>query len=111
MIQVYFYKKNFQVQKTERFFKERRIPVQLVDLSRVRLGRRELEAVKARVGLDALVDREGAAWKECPARFAAGEEAVFNALLEDPRRLVLPIVRNGKEATVGYRPEEWERWL
>ena len=44
-------------------------------------------------------------------RFAAGEEAVFNALLEDPRRLVLPIVRNGKEATVGYRPEEWERWL
>ena len=111
MIQVYFYKKNFQVQKTERFFKERRRPVQLVDLSRVRLGRRELEAVKARVGLDALVDREGAAWKECPARFAAGEEAVFNALLEDPRRLVLPIVRNGKEATVGYRPEEWERWL
>ncbi len=111
MIQVYFYKKNFQVQKTERFFKERRIPVQLVDLSRARLGRRELEAVKARVGLDALVDREGAAWKECPARFAAGEEAVFNALLEDPRRLVLPIVRNGKEATVGYRPEEWERWL
>ena len=101
MIQVYFYKKNFQVQKTERFFKERR----------TRLGRRELEAVKARVGLDALVDREGAAWKECPARFAAGEEAVFNALLEDPRRLVLPIVRNGKEATVGYRPEEWERWL
>ena len=57
MIQVYFYKKNFQVQKTERFFKERRIPVQLVDLSRARLGRRELEAVKARVGLDALVDR------------------------------------------------------
>ena len=111
MIQVYFYKKNFQVQKTERFFKERRIPVQLVDLSRARLGRRELEAVKARVGLGALVDREGAAWKECPARFAAGEEAVFNALLEDPRRLVLPIVRNGKEATVGYRPEEWERWL
>ena len=111
MIQVYFYKKNFQVQKTERFFKERRIPVQLVDLSRARLGRRELEAVKARVGLDALVDREGAAWKECPARFAAGEEAVFNALLEDPRRLVLPIVRNGKEATVGSRPEEWERWL
>ena len=111
MIQVYFYKKNFQVQKTERFFKERRIPVQLVDLSCARLGRRELGAVKARVGLDALVDREGAAWKECPARFAAGEEAVFNALLEDPRRLVLPIVRNGKEATVGYRPEEWERWL
>ncbi|HIT68403.1 MAG TPA: ArsC family transcriptional regulator [Candidatus Aphodomonas merdavium] len=111
MIQIYFCKKNFQVQKAERFFKERRVPVQLVDLGRARLGRRELEAVKARVGLDALVDREGAAWKECPARFAAGEEAVFNALLEDPRRLVLPIVRNGKEATVGYRPEEWERWL
>ena len=79
MIQIYFYKKNFDAQKAERFFKERRVQVQMIDLSRVPIGRRELESVKARVGLDALIDRDGAAWKECPARFAAGEEAIFAA--------------------------------
>lgn len=111
MIQIYFYKKNFDAQKAERWFKERRVAVQMVDVCRVPLGRRELESVRARVGLEALIDREGVAWKECPARFAAGEDAVFGALLDDPRRLKLPIVRNGKLATVGYRPDEWEGWL
>ena len=111
MIQIYFYKKNFDAQKAELFFRERRVQVQMIDLSRAPIGRRELESVKARVGLDALIDRDGAAWKECPARFASGEEAIFAALLENPRRLKLPIVRNGKLATVGYAPQEWEDWL
>lgn len=111
MIQIYFYKKNFDAQKAERFFKERRVQVQMIDLNRVPMGKRELESVKARVGLDALIDKDSVAWKECPARFTAGEDAIFGALLENPKRLRLPIVRNGKLATVGYQPEEWEKWL
>lgn len=111
MIQLYFLKKNFDVQKAERWFKERRVAYQLVDLTRAKIGRRELEAVRANVGLQAMIDQEGRAWKECPARFAAGEEAVLGALLEDPRRLRLPIVRDGKRATVGYQPEAWTTWL
>lgn len=110
MIQIYFLKRNFDVQKAERWFRERKIPVQLVDLSRAKLGKRELESVRARVGLDAMIDKDGVAWKECPARYAAGEEAILDALLADPRRLKLPIVRNGKLATVGYQPEEWAAW-
>ena len=31
-------------------------------------------------------------------------------LLEDPTLLKTPIVRNGKQATVGYRPDVWETW-
>lgn len=111
MIQIYFLKKNFDVQKADRWFKERRTQVQMVDLSRAKIGRRELESVRARVGLDAMIDKDSMAWKECPARFSAGEDAVLNALAEDPRRLRLPIVRNGKLATVGYQPEEWTAWL
>ncbi len=110
MIQIYFYKKNFDAQKAERWFKERRVPAQMVDLARVKLGRREIETFRRSVGLSALVDREGTAWKECPARFAAGEDAVLDALAEDPRRLKLPIVRDGQRATVGYCPEVWETW-
>lgn len=111
MIQIYFYKKNFDAQKAERWFKERREPVQLVDLAKVKLGRRELENIRARVGLDALIDKEGRAWKECPARYSAGEEQILDALAQDPRRIRLPIVRNGRQATVGYAPDIWETWL
>lgn len=111
MIQIYFYKKNFEAQKAERWFKERRVPYQPVDLARARIGRRELQSVQARVGLDAMIDKDSNAWKECPARYAAGEDAILDALAADPRRLKLPIVRDGKRATVGYAPEEWAGWL
>ena len=92
MIQIYFYKKNFDAQKAERFFKERRVQAQMIDLSRVPMGRRELESVKARVGLDALIDKEGAAWKECPARFAAGgslvaDDVADSAVCRDHRKI------------------------
>ena len=109
MIQIYLYKRSFDVQKAERWFKERRIPTQTVDLSRARLGRRELEAME-RAGLDALIDKESAAWKECPARFSADREAVLSALLDNPRRLRLPLVRNGQRVTVGYCPQDWASW-
>lgn len=111
MIQIYFYKKNFDAQKAERWFKERRVPFQMVDLARTKLGRREVETFRQAVGLDALIDREGAAWKECPARFAAGEDAILSALAENPRRMALPIVRDGRKATVGYQPEVWAAWV
>lgn len=111
MIQLYFHKRNFDVQKAERWFKERKVPVQMVDLQRARLGRRELESVRAQVGLDALIDKDGKAWKECPARYAAGEDAILDALLADPRRLNLPIVRDGRRATVGFAPDVWSTWL
>lgn len=110
MIRIYFHKKNFDAQKAERWFRERRVPVQMVDLQRATLGRRELLNIRDRVGLDALIDKESAAWKECPARYAAGEEAILDALLADPRRLKLPIVRNGNDATIGFKPDVWAAW-
>lgn len=111
MIQIYYHKRGFETQKAERWFKERRVPAQMVDLTRVKLGRRELENIARCVGFEALVDRESNAWKECPARFAAGEEAVLDALAADPRRLKLPVVRDGKRATVGFSPDIWETWI
>ncbi len=110
MIQIYFHKKNFDAQKAERWFKERRMPAQMVDLARVKLGRRELDAFRREIPLGELIDRESAAWKECPARFAAGEEAILDALAQDPRRLRLPIVRSGKHSVSGFRPDIWETW-
>ena len=110
MIQVYFLKKNFDVQKAERWFRERKIPVQMIDLAKARLGRRELDSVRRSAGLEALIDAESRAWKECPARYSGDEERIVAALLENPARLRLPIVRNGQMATVGYAPDTWETW-
>jgi arsenate reductase-like glutaredoxin family protein len=107
MILLYFHKKNFDVQKAERWFSDRRIPIQKVDLTRAKLSRRELDLFARQVGMDALIDVGGAAWKECPARYAAGAEAVLEALSKDPRLLKLPIVRNGNRIAIGYRPEIW----
>lgn len=111
MIQIYFYKKNFDAQKAERWFRERRVSVQMVDLAKVRMGKRELESVCRCVGLSALIDAESRAWKECPARFASGDDIKIAALLDNPARIHLPIVRDGQKATVGYAPDEWASWM
>ena len=58
-IQIYVSTRNPDVLKAERFFKERRIPCQLMDLKKHRLGKKELEVFAAAAGAKALVDRSG----------------------------------------------------
>ena len=110
MIQLYA-GKCFDTQKAERYFKERRIPYQRVDVLRFGMGRRELESVRAAVGLQAMIDREGKAFRESPFRFSDDEALLFAHLCERPQLLRLPIVRDGRRATVGYCPDVWESWL
>ena len=57
-IQIYCLKKNFDTQKAERFFKERRVPYQLMDLKKHKLGARELLLVARRLGAENLIDRK-----------------------------------------------------
>ena len=109
-IQIYCLKKSFDVQKAERWFKERRIPYQLVDLKRAKLGPRELQNIAAKVGLRALVDDASDAYKKSVIPHLSGEQAIVEALLADPRLLKTPIVRNGREAAVGYQPDVWAAW-
>ena len=110
-ILIYAHKRGFDVQKTERYFKERRIPYQYFDLNKRGLGPRELGAVMAQVGLKAMFDEDSDAYKERGIRFIAGEQALLDALAAYPKLLKVPIVRNGRFATVGYAPEVWAGWL
>lgn len=110
MIQLYFLKKNFDTQKAERWFSERRIPLQKVDLTRAKLSRRELDVFIRHAGLETLIDHESKAWKECPARYAADPGAVIDAVLKNPHLLRLPVIRNGSRITVSYQPELWADW-
>ena len=109
-IQIFGKAKCFDTKKAERFFKERGVRFQQVDTARFGLSRGELRSVAAAVGgLAALVDE-----KQPDAvilRYLAGEQAKEDKLLENPAWLRTPIVRNGRQVTVGYCPKEWEEWI
>jgi arsenate reductase-like glutaredoxin family protein len=107
-VQIFGKNKCFDTKKAERWFKERRIKYQSVDLLRYGMSRGELTSVKNAVGLDALID-EKAPGAEI-LRYLARDEDRLDKLFEDPRLLRTPVVRNGKQATVGYAPEVWATW-
>ena len=110
-IQIYVNKKNPDALKAERFFKERRIPYQLVDLKKHRLGRRELQLFAGAVGAKALVDRTGRKALERPVAHMTTESLILEELASDPSALVSPIVRNGSQITVGITETIWTRWI
>ncbi|MBQ9252576.1 MAG: ArsC family transcriptional regulator [Clostridia bacterium] len=109
-IQIYSGKKNFDVQKAERYFKERRIPVQALDLKKHKLGEREIKLMIQQIGLEKLIDREDKKVKEHPACYYNQESLLIPAIQEAPWLLRTPIVRNGNKMTVGYAPEVWDSW-
>ena len=110
-IQIFAGKKNFDTQKTERYFKERGIRFQRIDLSRQPLSKGEFTSVKQAVGLEALIDRESPAYKTYNLAYHGLSPMTESLLLEHPELLKTPIVRNGKQATVGYCPEAWKDWV
>ena len=110
-IQIYAVKKNPDVLKAERFFKERKIPYQLMDLKKHKLGRKELEIFARAVGAKALVDREGKKSLERPVAHMSTESLILSELLDDPTALKSPIVRNGNRVTVGAEEAIWKQWV
>ncbi len=102
-IQIFARKKCFDSKKAERWFKERRIKFQLIDIDRFGMSRGELTSVKNAVGLAALSDAP-------EISYLAYEADKLEKLLEWPELIKTPVVRNGKQATVGYCPEIWSKW-
>ena len=110
-IQIFGTKKSADTRKAERFFKERGIKFQFVDLKEKGLSKGEFNSVKQAVGgIDKLID-ENAKDKDTLAliKYIADEDKE-EKILENQQILVQPIVRNGKKATVGYQPEVWKKW-
>lgn len=95
--------------KAERWFKERRLPFQFVDLKVKGLAPREFEVIAAAVGVDDLVDRGSKRFLE-KGLAAAPPSRLRPALEADSLLLRTPMVRNGRAATLGFRPEVWATW-
>lgn len=110
-IQIFGTKKSFDSKKAERYFKERGIKYQFVDMKEKGLSKGELNSVSQAVGgIDNLIDQD-CKDKELLAliTYIVPEDRV-NKILENQKILKTPIVRNGKKATVGYAPDVWKTW-
>lgn len=101
-IQLYWHKRNFDTQKAERFFKERRVPYQSVDLKKHRLGQREVEAFIRGSSVREILDLEDIKVKSHPVAYTDQTQSIIGYILEDPRLLRSPIIRSGNVIIVGY---------
>ena len=110
-IQIFGTNKCADTRKAQRFFKERGIRFQFVDLAEKGLSKGELRSVAARVPLEQLLDRASPRFATKGLTHAwLDASKIESLLLDDPLLLRTPIVRNGKEATVGHCPEVWKTW-
>ncbi|MBP3915580.1 MULTISPECIES: ArsC/Spx/MgsR family protein [unclassified Clostridium] len=109
-IQIFGTKKCNDTKKAERFFKERRIQYQFIDLKEKALSKGELQSVKKAIGLENLINKNSKDYKKLNMDKIRGAEIREDMLLKNPSLYVTPIVRNGKEATVGNQPEIWKSW-
>lgn len=109
-IQIFGTKKCNDTKKAERFFKERKISYQFIDLKEKALSKGELQSVKKAIGLEDLINKNSKDYKKLNMDKIRGTETREDILLKNPSLYATPIVRNGKEATVGNAPETWKNW-
>lgn len=110
-IQIFGTNKCFDTKKAMRYFKERNIKYQFIDMKEKGLSKGEYNSVKQAVGgIDKMLDEK---CKDQDAlslvKYIAMEDK-DDKILENQIVLKTPIVRNGKQATVGYSPDIWKNW-
>ncbi len=111
-IQIYGTNKCFDTKKAQRYFKERNIKFQFVDLAKFGMSKGEYQSIKKALGckLEDLVDEKSKKYDSSYIKYLASEEAKEEKLLENQELFKTPIVRNGKKATLGFCPDEWKKW-
>ena len=110
-IQIFGKSKCFDTKKAERYFKERRIKYQFVDLLRFGLSGKEFDAVLRGVGgIDNLINWDSSDPQVTLMKYMEDKVAKEDRVFDDPSLMKTPIVRNGKYVTVGYCPEIWGKW-
>ncbi|MBS6643855.1 MAG: arsenate reductase family protein [Clostridiaceae bacterium] len=110
-IQIFGRTKCFDTKKAQRYFKERGIKFQFIDLKEKPMSKGEFNSVKQAVGgYENMID-ENCKDKDLLAlvKYLASEDKE-EKMLENQQILKTPVVRNGKKATIGYRPEVWGGW-
>ena len=110
-IQIFGTKKCNDTKKAERFFKERGIKYQFVDMKEKGMSKGELKAVMSvNGGIDELINKDAKDKDALDIITYIASEDKFDKLLENQQLIKTPVVRNGKQSTIGYQPEVWKKW-
>lgn len=110
-IQIFGTKKCFDTKKAERFFKERKIQFQFIDLNEKPMSKGEFTSVLRSVNINELINTKAKDYAKLNFSNIRSAEIKGELLLKNQKVINTPIVRNGKEATVGYNLEIWNRWI
>lgn len=110
-IQIFGTTKCFDTKKAQRYFKERNIKVQFINLKEKSMSKGELTSVMQAVGgMEKLINLKAKDQDALALIKYIADEDKLEKLLENQQVLLTPIVRNGKQATVGYQPDTWKNW-
>ena len=110
-IQIFGTKKCFDTKKAERFFKERKIQFQFIDLNEKLMSKGELNSVLNSVSINDLINRKSKEYIKLNFNNIRSAEIKAELLLKNQKVINTPIIRNGKEATIGYNLEVWNKWI
>ena len=110
-IQIFGKSKCFDTKKAERYFKERRVKFQAIDLKKYGMSPKEFDSVLRAVGgIDNLIDWDSKSPEVTLMKYMEDKRAKEDKVFDDPTLMKMPVVRNGKQATVGYCPDVWAKW-
>ncbi|MFI3226649.1 MAG: ArsC/Spx/MgsR family protein [Clostridia bacterium] len=110
-IQIFGKSKCFDTKKAQRYFKERGIKFQFIELDKFGMSNGEYQNVKRAVGgFENLIDTKSKDYEKSFIAYLADDEQKEEKLLDNPKLFKTPIVRNGKLATVGFVPDVWSKW-
>lgn len=110
-IQIFGSKKCFDTKKAERFFKERNIKFQFIDLNEKPMSKGELISVLNSVKINNLINAESKEYTKLNFSNIRSSDIKAELLLKNQKVIKTPVVRNGREATVGYSLEVWNKWI
>ena len=110
-VQIFGVKNDATVRKALRFFKERRINIHFVDFKERAPSKGELRRFFDRFGVDEMIDRDGKRFQALGLHAAYyGADRWMEIAADEPLILRMPLVRNGKDVTVGLAEEDWKEW-
>lgn len=110
-IQIFGTKKCSDTRKAERYFKERRIKYQMIDLREKDMSRGEFNSVKQAVGgIDSMINENAKDRDVITLMKYLSDGDKEEKLIENQQVIKTPIVRNGRQATIGFCPDVWKNW-
>lgn len=110
-IQIFGTKKCFNTKKAERFFKERNIKFQFIDLNEKSMSKGEFNSILNSININDLINTKSKEYTKLNFNSIRSAEIKAELLLKNQKVMNTPIVRNGKEATVGCKDEVWNEWI